>query len=982
MRAARHHLQWMLRARPRTRRNSSSPVERGDRLGDSTDADGDAERDAAGDRSEPEQAVPPLPVPTVATKLRVPPAPRHLLLRKRLLDALDRGAGDRLLLLSAPAGAGKTVLLTSWIQTRRLPGTPCWLSLDADDNDASRLIADLLSALRDAGATTPGDALDQLTAPTGACTERFLPHLVNALTELRAPVVMVLDEIQELTSPQATGTIDFLVRHAPEQFRLVLAGRADPPLPIERLRVAGGLTELRIDDLAFDREETAELCRQLELTLSGADIDVLWARTEGWVAALRLAALSLRGHPEPTRFLAELSGTDRAVADYLVSEVLAHLAEDRREFMLRTCVVDAVNPELADALTGLAGSAPTLAALEHSGVPMHPADVEDHGRWYRFHPLFRELLRAHLQHARPEEVPFLHRRAARWYAQQGQTMPAMRHALAGKDWEQAGNLIAENWLDLFLAGSSAAMRGPMAQFPSEVLAANPRLAAAFAGSRLQDGDMESAERYLTIARRARATLTDRERLELEIEIATVALHDARLRTHAADAERLTRKLAGVTRNGAQPNWTALRSFALANLGAARLWSGEREAAAAPLQEALALATEHHHEQIACDCLAQLATVHLLRGELSRAEELSARAVELAERRGWGEGPAATCAYLARAAVAYRGGEFERAEGLLSHAASAAETAEAPVRFATALLQALTLAAAGPRSAARGAIKLQALRSAASAGEAIPDFLRPALVDVESRVLLAAGEIEQARATLARAGAPQASSPELLVRRAAIELHAGEPERAAQALALALALDGGTPAERAASGDKPNAAAERERAPGADRDPHAATLLEGWLLRALIEHGRGERQAATEALDRALALAEREPLRDAFLLNGPGVGELLELHAQTRTAHPALLEVLLEGAGRRPPATAVLAEPLTEREQRILRYLPTMLSNAEIGAEVFVSLNTVKTHLRSIYRKLGANGRADAVEKARALGLLPSGIKRPRVAQRI
>ncbi len=969
----------MLRARPRTTRNSSSSVERAP-LADGVDSDGDAERDSADDPSDPEQAAPPLAIPTVATKLRVPPAPRHLLLRKRLLDVLDRGAGDRLLLLSAPAGAGKTVLLASWIQTRRLPGTPCWLSLDADDNDASRLIADLLSALRGTGAAITGDALQQLTAPTGACTERFLPHLVNALAELRAPVVMVLDEIHELTSPQATGTIDFLVRHAPEQFRLVLAGRADPPLPIERLRVAGGLTELRIGDLAFDREETAELCRQLELGLSDADIDVLWARTEGWVAALRLAALSLRGHPEPARFLAELSGTDRAVADYLVSEVLAHLAEERREFMLRTCVVDAVNPELADALTGLTGGAPALAALEHSGVPMHPADIDDHGRWYRFHPLFRELLRAHLQHARPEEVPFLHRRAARWYAEQGQTMPAIRHALVGKDWEQAGNLIAENWLDLFLAGSSAAMRSPMARFPSEVLVADPRLAAAFAGSRLQDGDLESAERYLKIARRARATLARREpeRLELELEIVTVALHDARLRTHAADAERLTRKLAGVTRNGTQPNWTALRSFALANLGAARLWSGEREAAAAPLQEALALATEHHHEQIACDCLAQLAAVHLLCGELSRAEELRARAVELAERRGWGEGPAAACAYLARAAVAYRGGEFERAEGLLSHAASAAETAEAPVRLATALLQALTLAAAGPRSAARGAIKLQALRAAAAAGEAVPDFLGLALVDIESRVLLAAGEIEQARATLAQAGAPRASSPELLVRHAAIELHAGEPERAAQALALA--LDGGAPDAQAASGHKPDAAAEREPARAAG-DPYAATLLEGWLLRALLEHGRGERQAATEALDRALALAEREPLRDAFLLNGPGVGELLELHAQTRTAHPALLEVLLEGAGRRPPSVAALAEPLTEREQRILRYLPTMLSNAEIGAEVFVSLNTVKTHLRSIYRKLGANGRADAVEKARALGLLPLGIKRPRVVQR-
>jgi LuxR family maltose regulon positive regulatory protein len=896
-------------------------------------------------------------IPTVATKLRVPTPPRHLLLRGRLLDILDRGVGERLTLLSAPAGAGKTVLLASWVKTRQLPGPPCWLSLDGDDNDASRLIADLLSALQDSGAIARGSALAQLTAPPGARTDHFLPQLVNALSELRGPVVLVLDEIHELTSPQATATIDFLVRHAPPQLRLVLAGRADPPLPIERLRLGGELSELRIGDLAFDRRETAELCQQLELRLSDADIDTLWARTEGWVAALRLAALSLQGHPEPARFLAELSGTDRAVSDYLVSEVLARLSEDRREFMLRTCVVDAVSPELADALTGLDGGALTLAALEHCGAPVHPADVDEHGNWYHFHPLFRELLRAHLHHAHPEEVPFLHRRAARWYAENGEPRPAIRHALAGRDWEQAGNLIADNWLELFLAGRSATMRGPMAQLPADILAANPRLAAAFAGSRLQDGDLEGAEQHLAIARHARGELAPQQaREQLDPILATVALHHARLRVHTADAERLARKLLGVARTGAHRQLTSLRSFALVNLGAARLWSGDPASATVHLQEALALATEHQHEQIALDCLAQLAIVHLLRGELTQAGELSTRAVALAEQRGWCEGPAAASAYLACAAVAYRQGEFERAADLLAHGECAAETAESPVRLATALLQALALAAAGPRAAARGVLKLRALRSTISQEETPPDFLGLMLADIEPRVLLAAGDPEQASATLAQCSTPLSQRPELLVRRAAIELHAGRAERAAEPLALVL--------------DHP-----------APIELHPAVLLEAWLLRALAEHGEGQRQEAARALDRALALAEREPFRDAFLLNGPGVRELLEIQAQAGTAHPALLEVLLEGVGRRLPAGVTLAEPLTEREQRILRYLPTMLSNAEIGAEIFVSLNTVKTHLRSIYRKLGANGRADAVEQARALGLLPSGIKRPRIVRR-
>jgi LuxR family maltose regulon positive regulatory protein len=893
-------------------------------------------------------------IPTVTTKLLVPPASRHLIQRRRLLDVLDEGVRHGLVLLSAPAGAGKTVLLSSWIGTRTLPGQPCWLSLDGDDNDASRLLDDLLSALHGSGLIEPGSALDGLAAPVGARTERFLALLVNGLAELRSPVVLVLDEVHELTSPQATNAIDFLVRHAPEQLRIVLAGRADPPLPIERLRVSGALTELRIADLAFDRGETAELCRQLDLALSDAEIDLLWTRTEGWAAAVRLAAFSLRGHPEPARFLAEFAGTDRAVADYLVSEVLAHLPNDRREFMLRTCLVDTVSPELADALTGLEGATLTLAALEHLGAPVQPTAGD--GAWYRYHPLFRELLRAHLRHAHPEEVPFLHRRAARWYAEQQQVMPAIRHALAGEDWEQAGSLIADHWLDLFLCGRSAAMRGPMAQLPADIVAADPRLAAAFAGSRLQDGDLQDAERHLTIARHARGEAPAELREPLDLILAAVALHHARLRVHVGDAERFARKLTGTARASSHHCWTSLRSFALSNLGATCLWSGDPRTAAVHLREALALATEDQHEQIAVDCLAQLAVVHLLRGQPTRAEELSSRAVELAEQRGWCEGPAVACAYLASAAGAYQRGEFERAEGLLGIAASAAATAEAPVRLATGLLQALALAAAGHRSATRGALKLRAIRAELADGDSMPDFLRVALEDAEPRVLAAAGESEQARAALAHARGRAPECTELLVRQASIELRDGEPELAGKSLARAR----GGQASRA----------------------HPATLVEGWLLQALVDHAAGADLAASQALDRALALAEREPFREAFLLNGPAVRELLELQAQSGTAHPALLEVLLDGVGQRAPAGAALPEPLTEREQRILRYLPTMLSNAEIGAEVFVSLNTVKTHLRSIYRKLNANGRADAVEKARRLGLLPAGIKRPRVMQRI
>jgi LuxR family transcriptional regulator, maltose regulon positive regulatory protein len=900
------------------------------------------------------------PIPTVATKLLVPAVAPHLIERGRLLDLLDGGVGERLVLLSAPAGAGKTALLSSWIGSRELPGPVCWLSLDAEDNDASRLAADLLSALRSSGAAGRGGALERLTAPAGTRSDYFLPLLVNGLLELSSPVVIVLDDVHELKSAEAAATVEFLVRHAPAQCRLVLSGRADPPLPIERLRMRGELTELRIHDLAFDRDETAELCARLDLALAAADVDALWQRTEGWAAALRLAAVSLRGHPHPDRFLADFAGNDRAVADYLVSEVLDRVPADQRGFLLRTCLVETIDPGLADALTGLPGASHTLLALERSGVPLEVIGDADGHRYdsYRYHPLLRELLVAHLRHTHPEEVPGLHRRAARSYHERGETLAAIRHALLGADWEQAGELIAGNWLDLFLAGRSAAMRAAISQLPEEVIATDARLAAAFAGSRLQDGDLRDAERHLALARSVRGELPEPMRPQLELTLAAVALHGARLRVDVGDCERHARKLRRLARACPDRLRRALDCFTLCSLGAARLWSGDSHGAQPLLHESLALAGEGELEYIALDCMGQLALIDLLRGELSRAVELSATATQLASERGWCDGPAPAGAYLAAAVAAYQRGEFERAEGLSSQAAGAAESAERPARAVVGLLQALAMAAAGSSSAARGALKLRAVRTAIEALDQVPVQLAFALETSEVGVVLAAGERQRARALMIAARVRHPGSSALLIQRAAIELAGEEPAQAATTLKELL-----------------------ERARAAEDELHPAMLVAAWLSLALAEHARGEHRSAAVALDRALAVAEREPFLAPFLINGPTVRELLEAQASGGTEHPALLEMLLGGLGHRRDDGDTLSEPLTARELKILRYLPTMLSNAEIGAELFVSLNTVKTHLRSIYRKLGAGGRADAVERARLLGLLPSGIRRPRVLSR-
>ena len=316
------------------------------------------------------------------------------------------------------------------------------------------------------------------------------------------------------------------------------------------------------------------------------------------------------------------------------------------------------------------------------------------------------------------------------------------------------------------------------------------------------------------------------------------------------------------------------------------------------------------------------------------------------------------------AVAYGHGEFERADGLLTRAARAAATAEAPVRLAAGALQVRALAAVGPRSAARGALKLRAVRAEVAREDSgvMPEFLNVAVADTEARVLIAAGEIDSAREVLEQARAEQPRSMALLVRQATMELHAQEINAAGATLAEALPAPGSEP-------------------PAVDApDLSCSKVIEAWVLRAMLDRAAGERKAAADALEHALALAEDEEfIQDP---SPTAVRELLEHQAHIGTAHPALVEVLLDAMteGRSPHGEA-LAEPLTAREQRILGYLPTMLSNAEIGAETFVSLNTVKTHLRSIYRKLGVSSRAEAVEKARRLGLLPAGIRRPRAIRR-
>ena len=403
----------------------------------------------------------------LATKFSVPRGPKAAVLRRRLLDQLDIGVQGLLTLVAAPAGAGKSALLSSWIAEGRAPGPVAWLSLDTDDADRRRFWRAVLQALARA---TGDDAVASLAVSPREPLKMVvvLPALVDALAGREQPVVLVLDDFHEVIEA-VHDDLERVGRFPPPALRLVIVTRADPPIGLARLRLDGSLTEIRAADLAFSLDEAGALFEALDIALAPEDLATLWRRTEGWAAALRLAALSLQHHPEPREFIERFAGTDATISDYLVSEVLARQPADLRDFLLRTSVVDTLSAELADALTGTTQGHAMLARVEHGGALTTPLD--DHGTWHRYHPLFAELLRAELNAQLPGEAPQLHRRAAMWLAKYGDAAAALRHAAAGSAWDLAADLTTTRWFQMMIDGEMGTVRPILETMPSHYVEA-------------------------------------------------------------------------------------------------------------------------------------------------------------------------------------------------------------------------------------------------------------------------------------------------------------------------------------------------------------------------------------------------------------------------------------------------------------------------------------------------------------------------------
>jgi LuxR family maltose regulon positive regulatory protein len=796
----------------------------------------------------------------------------------------------------------------------------------------------------------PGDP-----GPPAVSGSSFLRWLAGRLAGLPRPVVLVLDDLHEAGGEAVAAELRLLLRYAPPQLRLVVATRADPPLSLHRLRVAGQLGELREADLAFTRSEARALLGDHGVALSGDDLEALLRRTEGWAAGLRLAALTLRDHPLPGRFVDELAGDDRAIAGYLLEEVLAVQPPELRAFLLRTSVADRLSGELADALTGNADGAEVLARLEREHV--FTSATGPRRSWYRYHSLFAELLRAQLRHEHHGELAGLHRRAAAWHAANGLPVEAVGHALAGGDLDQAAGLLAGSWLPLLAGGQAAALRELLARLPAERVRSTPELAAVAALSRLALGELEEADAWLGLAAAAEPRFptpgsvgspgSPAPRTQAALRLAR--LLRARLVGDAGDAKAAAAALLSpAPATGSAAADGDHRTLALALLGAAELWSGRLEEAAAHLEEAASDAGRTGRRFIELDATAHLALLEAVRGRLGRAGELARAAVERAGRGGFAAGAPVACAELATAITAYHRDELAAAGAALERATAAAG-GNRLVLLAAAILAAWLAADGDP--AERGGALSRLDRAVRATGGRPPRVLAAAARATRSRLLALAGEDPAAEAALG--GRNGLLDPVETVTLARMRLARGEPVGAVATLAPLLAGLGGADAA----------------------DP--ATAIQASLIDAVANQQLADRDAAARSLRRALELAAPEGYRREFVEGGTPVRVLLVDHLHRDPAHRTLAEGLLErlrdtaapGPPAAPAAAAVLVEPLSEREQVVLGYLPSSLSAGEIADELYVSLNTVKTHIKSIYRKLDTNRRWDAVKRARQLQLL-------------
>ena len=863
-----------------------------------------------------------------------------LIRRDDLLAALDRASLRKVTVISAPPGSGKTSLLRAWCDRQGKDRRIAFVSVPRDQQDGQQFWLAVLDAIRQTDASP--DFRKQAAAPD---FDGFVmvDAVVSELAQVSGVAVLVIDDLHELSAADALTQLEHLLSVLPESARIVLSSRRDPPIRLHQLRLADEVAELRAGDLRFTASETRELLAASEISLSDSGAAALYERTEGWAAGLRLAVISLSGHPEPDRFVDEFSGTDRAVGEYLMAEMLERQPIEVQRMLLRTSVADRLNGELADLLAGRPGCEQMLLALEDANAFVVSLDAQR--TWFRYHQLLADFLRLELRRTSAEEVPGLHHKAAAWFTDHGEVVEAIRHTLAAGDWSDAAGLLADHLFSLILDGQEGNIAALLRSFPSGASVEHPELALAHAATLLAQGLLEEASAQLTVAESHLESAPPARRGRLVEANASLRLALARRNGQFAEVIEQVNLLETSIADGSSELIgmdTELRAVALMNLGIVETWSGRFADAERHVTEGATLAHTIGRPYIEVACRAFQSFPSTL-FSLASAREHGRHALAIAERYGLSDRSVLAPALGALASTALWMGEFEEGERFLRRGWEVLHTDTDPatavwLHMVTGMLH----AGRGEREAA-----LEALAAAVQAQSLLTGvhILAPVIAEWLARL----GMPIEARATLDEFSTGHEWLDAVDLARAAIFLTEGDP-----AMALAVLGD-----------------AQRMTPPPGSP---AYALVEAHVLAGLAHLALDDRIAAAASAEAALAAAEPDRLIFPFAMNN--AGELLDVLPRHETAHSALLADvvdLLRGAPALRIDRELLPQPeLSPTELRVMRFLPTNLTRPEIARSLHVSVNTVNTHIRSIYSKLGASDRSSAVRRARELRLIAVG----------
>jgi LuxR family maltose regulon positive regulatory protein len=769
--------------------------------------------------------------------------------------------------------------------------------------------------------------------------------VLSEVAKLAQPVVLIIDDLHELRSAEALAQLENFLGILPSSVRVVLSSRRDPSIRLHQLRLADEIAEIRASDLRFTERETRELLAESAINLSSAGVAALYERTEGWAAGLRLAVISLGTHPDPERFVAEFSGTDRAIGEYLMAEMLERHTSEVQRMLLRTSLVDRMNGELADLLAGRSGSERMLLALEEANAFVVSLDAER--TWFRYHQLLADFLRLELRRTLADEVPDLHRRAARWFADRGDVVEAVRHTVAAGDWPDAARLVADHSFRWVLDGQAGTIHAVLQAFPEGASVDHPDLALAHAAAELNEGRMEEAAAQLALAESHVQSAPPARRRRLAVAIASLQLALARRSgqfSAVIDQVKLLDASIAEASNEPFAMGSELRGVALLNLGIVETWSGRLIEAEQHLSQGATLAQRIGRPYLEVACRAHQGFPSSL-VSVATARERGRQAVALAERYGLDDRPILAPAFGAVGGMELWMGEFDEGERWLRRAWEVASVQADP---ATAVLLHL---ATGMLHSGRGQHRsaLEAFAAAAQAQSLLTGVhaLAPRIAGWLAATQARLGMRDEARATLSGFSTAPERMAAIHNAHAVIHMADGNPGAAVEVLSNV-----------------------RDVMPSVE----PFSLVEAHLLAGTAHLRLGDRNAAAAAAEAALATAEPDRLIFPFAMTE--AAELLDVLPHHDTAHAALLADIvdvLRGAAapnidRQPPLDS---EELSPSELRVLGYLPTNLTRPEIAQELHVSINTVNTHIRNVYTKLGVRDRSAAVERARQLRLLSS-----------